>query len=284
MKPIKKLTFFINRQKHGALDLSEELAKVATSIGTQCIICSQHDELKKALKNQDACCVIGGDGTILSTVSDCLENHVPVFGINQGKLGFLATYSPKTVLRHFTSLLQGTYQLEERFVLQCTTAQGKKAIALNDVVIKHYSPYRLMEMDVYCNDQFVTSYASDGLIISTPTGSTAYNLSAGGPIIYPDSNVFAMTPICPHTLSNRSVIFECSSVLKINTIENQNHGLEYQSQISLDGQIPWTQQHNSKNLFPIRVNIFEQKIALIQPIDYSYFKILRKKLKWGDEH
>lgn len=284
MKPIKKLTFFINLQKHGAQDLSEELAKVATSIGTECIICSQHSELKKCLKDQDACCVIGGDGTILSTVPDCLENHVPVFGINQGKLGFLATYSPKTVLRHFTSILHGTYQLEERFVLQCITAQGKKALALNDVVVKHYSPSRLMEIDVYCNDQFVTSYASDGIIISTPTGSTAYNLSAGGPIIYPDANVFAMTPICPHTLSNRSVIFEASSVLKIEPIENQYRGPEYQSQVSLDGQIPWAINNHSQNLFPLEVSIFKQKLTLIQPIDYSYFKILRKKLKWGDEH
>ncbi|PWU06814.1 MAG: NAD(+) kinase [Verrucomicrobia bacterium] len=284
MKPIKKLTFFINLQKHGAQDLSEELAKVATSIGTECIICSDHSALKKALQGQDACCVIGGDGTILSTVPECLQNDVPVFGINQGKLGFLATYSPKTVLRHFTSILQGEYQLEERFVLECTTAFGNKALALNDVVIKHYAPSRLMEMDVYCNDHFVTSYACDGLIISTPTGSTAYNLSAGGPIIYPDANVFAMTPICPHTLSNRSVIFECNSTLKINTIENHYYGTEYQSQISLDGQIPWSEHFNSKNLFPIQVSIYDKKVSLIQPMDYSYFKILRKKLKWGDEH
>lgn len=284
MKPIKKLTFFVNLQKPGAHDLSEELAKVATSIGTECIICSQHSELKKAFKDTDACCVIGGDGTILSTVTSCLEYHVPVFGINQGKLGFLATYSPKTVLRHFTSILEGIYQLEERFVLECSTSHSKKAFALNDVVIKHYAPSRLMEMDVYCNEQFVTSYASDGLIISTPTGSTAYNLSAGGPIIYPDANVFAMTPICPHTLSNRSVIFECGSVLNIHTIENQYYGPEYQSQISLDGQIPWSEHHHAKNIFPIQVSIAEKKLTLIQPIDYSYFKILRKKLKWGDEH
>lgn len=282
MKPIKKLTFFVNPQKLGAKELGEKLAHLATSIGTECITCTKHSELSKALKNQDTCCVIGGDGTILSTVTDCIANHVPVFGINQGKLGFLATYSPETVLTHFRAILEGDYQLKERFVLQCINAQGQRALALNDVVIKHFAPSRLMEMDVYCNDQFITSYSSDGLIISTPTGSTAYNLSAGGPIIYPGSNVFAMTPICPHTLSNRSVVFECSTVLKINTNEPEHDRLEYQSQISLDGQIPWTEHNHQKKLFPIRVTIAPEKLTLLQPTDYSHFEILRKKLKWGD--
>lgn len=282
MKPIKKLTFFINPQKPGAQELGKKLCQLATSIGTECTTCTKHSELPNALKNQDTCCVLGGDGTILSTVPDCIANNVPVFGINQGKLGFLATYSPETVLTHFISILKGDYQLKERFVLQCVNAQGQRALALNDVVIKHFAPSRLMEMCVYCNDQFITSYSSDGLIISTPTGSTAYNLSAGGPIIYPGSNVFAMTPICPHTLSNRSVIFESNTVLKIDTTEPEQDKLEYQSQISLDGQIPWIKHNHQQHLFPIRVTIAPEKLTLLQPTDYSHFEILRKKLKWGD--
>lgn len=282
MKPIKKLTFFVNPQKKGAKDLSEKLAQLAISIGTQCITCLQHSELSSLLKDQDTCCVIGGDGTILSTVAACITNKVPVFGINQGKLGFLATYSPESALSHFISILKGNYQLKERFVLQCINAQNEKVFALNDVVIKHYAPSRLMEMDVYCNDQFITSYSSDGLIISTPTGSTAYNLSAGGPIIYPGANVFAMTPICPHTLSNRSVIFESNTVLKINTKERHHLGPQYQSQISVDGQIPWTEHNHEDNLFPIQVTMASEKLTLLQPMDYSHFEILRKKLKWGD--
>lgn len=282
MTPIKKLTFFVNPKKQGAKILGEQLTQLAISIGTECITCTQPSELSNVLKGQDTCCVIGGDGTILSTVTACIANKVPVFGINQGKLGFLATYSPESALTQFTSILKGDYQLKERFVLQCVNAQNEKVLALNDVVIKHYAPSRLMEMDVYCNDQFITSYSSDGLIISTPTGSTAYNLSAGGPIIYPGSNVFAMTPICPHTLSNRSVIFECSTVLKINTKERKHYDPEYQSQISLDGQIPWTEHNHKDNIFPIQVTIAPEKLTLLQPIDYSHFEILRKKLKWGD--
>lgn len=278
MKPIKKLVFFVNSEKTGADELCTKLTEQATSIGTESIICKNHSCLEQHIKGQDVCCVIGGDGTILSTVTACIKNNVPVFGINRGKLGFLATYSSETVLTHFISILKGEYQFKERFVLECTTITGKKAFALNDVVIKHYSPYRLMQIDVYCNNQFVTSYSSDGLIISTPTGSTAYNLSAGGPIIYPGSSVFAMTPICPHTLSNRSVIFSNDNVLKIVISKSETNNPEHHAQASLDGQVPWA----ASNLFPIEVTIAKETLTLLQPIDYSHFSILRKKLKWGD--
>lgn len=277
MKPIKKLTFYINTDKVGAEDLCEKLAKQASSIGTEYNVCKKQEDLDSYLKDQEVCCVIGGDGTILGTVNACIKTHIPIFGVNQGKLGFLATFSPKTALSSFISILKGEYQLKERFLLECTTANGKKGVALNDVVVKHYSPSRLMTMEVYCDEQFVTAYSSDGLIIATPTGSTAYNLSAGGPIIHPGANVFAMTPICPHTLSNRSVIFSNNKILTVVTTEtDKTH--DNQVQISLDGQIPW----NEPDLFPIKVTVAPKTVTLLQPLDYSHFDILRKKLKWGD--
>lgn len=278
MKPIKKLTFYVNTEKLGAEDLCKKLAEQATSIGTEYNICKKQSELENYLKGHEVCCVIGGDGTILGTVGACMKAQVPIFGINQGKLGFLATFSPKTALTSFISMLKGEYQLKKRFLLQCITTNGKKAWALNDVVIKHYSPSRLMQMEVYCDSEFVTRYSSDGLIFSTPTGSTAYNLSAGGPIIHPGANVFAMTPISPHTLSNRSVIFSNDRVLKIVTSNTDNKTHEMQVQISLDGQVPW----NEPDLFPIEVTIAEETITLLQPLEYSHFDILRRKLKWGD--
>lgn len=278
MKPIKKLTFYVNAEKLGAEDLCEKLAEQAISIGTEYNICKNQSELEDCLKGQEVCCVIGGDGTILGTVNACMKMDVPIFGINLGKLGFLATFSPKSALTSFISMLKGEYQLKKRFLLECITANGKKALALNDVVIKHYSPSRLMQMEVYCDDEFVTAYSSDGLIVSTPTGSTAYNLSAGGPIIHPGANVFAMTPICPHTLSNRSVIFSNDRILKIITSSADTKTHETEVQISLDGQLPW----NEPDLFPIEVTIAEKTITLLQPLEYSHFDILRKKLKWGD--
>lgn len=278
MKPIKKLTFYVNTEKLGAEDLCKKLAEQASSIGTEYNVCRKPIELEGYLKGQEVCCVIGGDGTILGTVSACMKENVPIFGINQGKLGFLATFSPKTALTSFISMLKGEYQIEKRFLLQCSTSNDKKAWALNDVVIKHYSPSRLMHMEVYCNDEFVTRYSSDGVIFSTPTGSTAYNLSAGGPIIHPEASVFAMTPISPHTLSNRSVIFPNSKILKVVASNTDSKMHETQIQISLDGQVPW----DEPDLFPIEVTVAPETVSLLQPLEYSHFDILRKKLKWGD--
>lgn len=278
MKPIKKLTFYVNSDKIGAEDLCAKLAEQAMAIGTEYNVCKNPSELDEYLKGHEVCCVIGGDGTILSTVNACIRGDIPIFGINQGKLGFLTTFSSKSALTSFVSMLKGEYQLKKCSLLECITANGKKALALNDVVIKHYSPSRLMQMEVYCDDEFVTAYSSDGLIVSTPTGSTAYNLSAGGPIIHPGADVFAMTPICPHTLSNRSVIFSNNKTLRIFTSNADAKMHDNQVQISLDGQIPW----NEPDLFPIEVTIALETITLLQPLEYSHFNILRKKLKWGD--
>lgn len=278
MNPIKKLIFYVNPDKSGAEQLCHQLIERAASVGTEFKVCKKQGDLEKELRGQEVCCAIGGDGTILGTLKACIKNHVPVFGINQGRLGFLATLSPEVALAKFDSILRGGYQIKKRFLLECTTANGKRSVALNDVVIKHYSPSRLMQMEVYCDDQFVTAYASDGLIISTPTGSTAYNLSAGGPIIHPGANVFAMTPICPHTVSNRTVIFSNNKVLKLMASEGDMKTHEIEIQISLDGQVPWKEP----DLFPITVTIAPETLNLLQPLDYSYFNILRKKLKWGE--
>ena len=275
MKSINKIAFCVNTEKPGAQELCKELQALAKQLGVQSTFCKKYPITVDCLNDHDACCVIGGDGTMLSAVNASVKNQVPIFGINLGKLGFLATIPLKSAKENFVSMLKGEFTLAKRFILECSTIDGRKAIALNDVVVKHYAPSRLMELNVLCNGQFVNAYASDGIIISTPTGSTAYNLSAGGPIIVPGANVFAMTPICPHTLTNRSVIFDNKSILTIDTPYTSGH-LEKQAHVSLDGQVPW----NPKDIFPLTIKIAKETFSLLQPKDYSHFNILSQKLRW----
>ena len=273
MSPIEKIAFVVNTNKPNAEEVAYLLMKKAQSLGVTTFYLDDPKLPAKALENQDACCVIGGDGTLLSVVNQAVEYDVPVFGINHGKLGFLATLSPKEALLQFSSILSGSHSVQNRTLLSCSTNSSDVYVALNDVFIKNRTPYRLIELEVYCNNELVTSYYSDGLLFSTPTGSTAYNLSAGGPIIFPGTRVFAMTPICPHTLSNRSVIFDSG-----NTITVKLKHKECQAYIALDGTTKFIQE----NTFPISVSISDKTFPLLQTPNYSHFKILRNKLSWGD--
>lgn len=273
MKPIRNIAFVANLKKTGAKSLAESLAKIVQKQGGTADICLKNTIPKKFLANRDACCVIGGDGTLLSVVQQSLQYQTPVFGVNQGKLGFLATFSPEEAIEKFSNLLEGHYNTTHRFILLCQSEGHGEHMALNDVVLKHTNSSHLVTIEVYCNQEFVTIYSGDGLIFSTPTGSTAYNLSAGGPIICPGAKVFAMTPICAHTLSNRTVIFDHNSRIKAVCADP-----DMLIQVTLDGHNNFTVQPNA----PIRIEIPEMTLPLLQPRDYSHFRILRNKLKWGE--
>jgi NAD+ kinase len=225
------------------------------------------------LDGVDACCVIGGDGTLLGIVSAAVAKQVPVLGVNLGKLGFMASLSEDEARTNFKSLISGDYRVDRRTVLRCTTASGEDALALNDIVIKH-SSLGLVTLRVLGNEKDVNEYHCDGLILSTPTGSTAYNLSAGGPIIHPGAHVIALTPICPHTLSNRSVIFDEETRL---TIIPQNN---FESmRVVIDGQ----RKFHKAVEFPLKVEVSKQPFLLIQQGDYAHFRIVRNKLLWGND-
>lgn len=273
MKAIERLVFVVNATKHGAVELAEVLSESAREIGVTADICTDYPVGCDMLKDADACCVVGGDGTLLSVARSALTWQTPVFGINRGKLGFLATYSVDEAQTHFESLLQGNYKLVKRSVLKCRTTGGEESFALNDTVIKSSDGSRLIGLRVTCGDDVVTDYYSDGIVFCTPTGSTAYNLSAGGPIVMPDAGVLTMTPICPHTLTNRSLVFPHASKLKVELLESAGQPL-----LTLDGSPSFHGQH----FFPFEVGIAEQSLLLLQAPEYSHFRILRNKLRWGD--
>ncbi|HEY8902599.1 MAG TPA: NAD(+)/NADH kinase, partial [Chthoniobacterales bacterium] len=187
----------------------------------------------------DLLVVMGGDGTILRVVSRLGEKLPPVFGINLGSLGFLTCLGPGEVVRAVDAILTGDYRLSQRSLLKVElVAEGGSArtyFALNDVVVSRGERSKLVKMDVRIDGELLTNYNADGLIISTPTGSTAYSLSAGGPILMPDSGVFVITPVCPHVLTNRSTVVSDRSVVESRlTVPGQEVFINVDGQSSLE--------------------------------------------------
>jgi NAD+ kinase len=272
MQSIRKLAFVINEQKPGASKLAQALMAIAKKAGAKIKHTSEFPLSAGYLKGFDACCVIGGDGTLLGVARESARAQVPIIGVNRGSLGFLTTFSADEARAQFAALLGGAYQVAWRSLLDCSTGPGQHDLALNDVLIKNELNSRLVRLEVFADEELVTEFSCDGLIFCTPTGSTAYNLSAGGPIIHPGAEVIAMTPICPHTLSNRSIIFQHDVRLRV-----FNRGDSSRLLVAVDGQ---------RNLVtceatPVEISLSKIKLPLAQRVDYSHFSVVRTKLKWS---
>lgn len=273
MDPCRRIAFVINAAKPGAEPLAHELAQRAREMGRETCITSEYPVPSEVLSGCDACCVIGGDGTMLSVVEQAAIAGVPLIGVNMGKLGFLAVFSPKDAHERFAAVLEGDYRITSRALLSCTRAGHERRLALNDVVFRTHSS-RMVRLEVRADDKLVNVYSADGLIFSTPTGSTAYNLSAGGPLVHPHAPVIAMTPICPHTLSNRSVIFSDTTNISIILHEKRSD-----VRISLDGQPLLEELGDSV----VQLGQAPERLKLILNPEYSHFEVVRTKLGWtGD--
>ncbi len=268
---IKNLAFVVNPDKPGARELANKLMRIAGEHGTRTAVTEMHPLPESFLEDIDACCVLGGDGTLLGVVSAAAHTETPVFGVNHGKLGFMATYSEEEVLEHFAGLLNGNFELSRRQLLLCTTAAGQAFLALNDVVLKSDSA-RLAQLSVHAPGELVNHYNCDGLIFATPTGSTAYNLSAGGPIVHPSAEVIVATPICPHTLSNRAVVFSRETVLEVTSQESMQHLI-----LTVDGRAV----ARTETTLPLTVRTAPHTLKLAQHRGHSHFRLIRRKLEWG---
>jgi NAD+ kinase len=272
MKPIRKLAFVVNEKKEGAPALARELAAMAKASGVTFKQTTRYPLAAGFLKGFDACCVIGGDGTLLGVARESARERVPIIGVNRGSLGFLTTFSADEARAHFTDLLRGSFIIDHRSMLDCSTGPGVHDLALNDVLLKDEINSRLVRLEVFSDNELVTDYTCDGLIFSTPTGSTAYNLSAGGPILHPSAGVIAMTPICPHTLSNRSIIFRENVKLRV-----YNRTEDSRLLVAMDGQRNLKVSASS----PVEITIAKLRLPLAQRADYSHFSVVRTKLKWS---
>ena len=239
--------------------------------------CPVHQlESEKIASDVDLILVLGGDGTMIATARMVGDQEVPVLGVNYGGLGYLAEFRIEELYTALESILAGNYRLDRRVMLAVELKSGdappQLSRVLNDVVINKSALARIIEIEAHFNHQFVSSFRADGLIVSTPTGSTAYNLSAGGPVIFPSMNAVVITPICPFTLSNRPIVVPDDAEIEL-LLKTDNEEVA----LTLDGQVG----------FPLKV---EDRIAirksrttfnLIQPMNRNYFDVLRDKLRWG---
>ena len=236
---------------------------------------------KHALVGQvDMVLVLGGDGTLLS-MADCIAvagASIPILGVNFGSLGFLTEVTLPELYPSLEAALSGTAHVEERMMLRSTALRTGRPvgdhITLNDVVITKAARSRMIDLLVSVGDEFVTRVKADGLIVATPTGSTAYNLASGGPIVQPNVDAVILTPIAPHTLTNRPIVIPASSVVRVQPLMDSRDEVF----VTFDGQAGFQLQDGDE----IRVCRADHPLRLIRPSTRSYFEVLRQKLKWGE--
>lgn len=254
---------FLDQGTAESLPAIEITALTRTEIGKQC----------------DLAIVVGGDGTLLNAVRSLAGYDVPLVGVNMGRLGFLTDISPAQMKEKIAAILDGHYQAEERLLLQARVfrdgAEISNSVAFNDVVIHKWEEARMLEFESLIDGRFVNTQRSDGLIVATPTGSTAYALSGGGPILHPTLDAIVMVPVCPHTLSQRPLVIDGNSEVEI-VISESGHG---SAQVTCDGQI-------NLGLMPrdrVKIRKFDRTVTLIHPLDYNYYEVLSAKLHWGEK-
>jgi len=221
--------------------------------------------------------VLGGDGTLLSVARLVGDHDVPILGVNLGGLGFLTEITLEELYRVLAKVVQGDFVTDERVVLNASVIRRGERMAefivLNDAVINKGALARIIDLETTINGEYLTTFKSDGLILSTPTGSTAYNLSAGGPIVYPSLHCIIITPICPHTLTNRPIMIPDDVEIRATLKTKQQEVI-----LTLDGQQGFTLEFEDV----VEVKKAEGHIFLIKSPYRHYFEVLREKLKWGE--
>tara|TARA_A100001015_G_C15044068_1_gene742106 strand:+ start:895 stop:1791 length:897 start_codon:yes stop_codon:yes gene_type:complete len=227
-------------------------------------------------EHTDLAIVVGGDGNLLNAARIFAPHGVPVVGINRGTLGFLTDIAPHEIEKRLKPLLEGNFTEESRFLLEATiTRNGEPHIqgnALNDIVLFPGDISQMIEFEVYIDERFVYSQRSDGLILSTPTGSTAYSLSAGGPILQPGIGCLVLVPMFPHTLTSRPIVVNANSKIDIKMVSEDGH-----QRLSFDGQSHATIDSSDV----ITVVKQPNHLRLLHPEDHNYYHTLRSKLRWG---
>lgn len=248
-----ELKDFLQKQGVGVVVISEQIAEQA-----------------------DLIIVVGGDGTLLNTARDFVDANIPILGVNLGRLGFLADVALEAMFIVVTQVLNGEFSKEERALLSCKVMQDdvilKQNLAFNDVVVHRRGALRMIEFDVFIDDKFVNTQRADGLIVTTPTGSTAYALSSGGAIMHPGVNAIELVSICPHTMSHRPLLVPGDSEISIQ-IKSAVKGVD----VSFDGQVSFAMTSSET----ICIRQHSSFIHLLHPKDYDYFDIIRSKLHWG---
>ncbi len=282
---MKKIALFENDGKLEAIKYAELTAKKLLDLGAEVfarrrLLEDFDDEVRKSIteiqlsefeKYADAVVSFGGDGTMLSAVQQMLNTEVPVMGINVGKLGFLAEFSVSRLDEALEDLINGNYRVVDRSCLR-TEIENSVYYALNDFVIEKRDISQMITVKTFTDEHYVGDYTGDGVIIATPTGSTAYSLSSNGPIIAPSTNVLCITPISPHSLTLRPLVVPDNTEIRIKVESSDRHAI-----LVADGKVKRTLEHGEDIIFTLS----ESRIKLIKPSNNSYYDVLREKLLWG---
>lgn len=252
---------------HGVAALVE--AETAAALG-----CRPAPDLRDA----DLILVLGGDGTVISTAREASLRAVPVIGVNFGTFGFLAEIEAEQLAPALAALVEGRYEVERRLMLTaevagCGGEEAQTAVAANDVAVKAGDPSHVLELRVHANGDLIAEFPADGLLVATPTGSTAYNLSAGGPVVVPGVEAFVLTPICPHTLATRPLVLAADCRV---TVELAGAGPR-RAVVSVDGRINLPLSHDQR----LTVGRAEAELYLARLRPSAFFDSLRGKLRWG---
>ena len=261
-------------EKRGVKLLGKPYSEAAKPTGETCEI--ETVDTARFAAEADLIVVLGGDGTMISTARLVGDREILVLGVNYGSLGYLTDFRIEEMFPTLELIFDGNFEIDRRVMLDAEHWREQEKLAggrvLNDVVINKAALARIIEIEVSLNDLFVNSFRSDCLIVATPTGSTAYNLSAGGPIVYPSMNAVVLTPICPFTLTNRPIVIPDSAEIELKLM-NGNEGVV----LTLDGQTGFRMEAHDR----VVIRKSSMTFNLVQPPNRNYFDVLRNKLKWG---
>lgn len=267
---VQRLLKFLE-QRHCNIMIGENIAALVPSSNLR--VCSR----RMIGESCDLVIVVGGDGSLLSAARTLARSDAKVLGVNRGRLGFLTDISPDDLEDSIGRVLDGEYTVEKRFLLDVELKRGKEPVgvadALNDIVVNSGTSAQMMELELYIDGSFVYAQRADGLIVCTPTGSTAYSLSGGGPIMHPRLDAMALVPMFPHTLSSRPLVVDGNSEVKI-VIGEHN---QIMPPVTCDGQVQLTAQPGDV----IYVRKKPHKLKLVHPLDHSFYASCRDKLRWG---
>jgi len=222
----------------------------------------------------DVLVTLGGDGTLISAVRRSFKHDIPVFGVYAGNLGFLADINIDELDDFVAHLVKGEYRIDERAILKAKFSESNSEVsvyAFNDIVLTRPSVSNMIRIETLVDSKAFNTYYGDGVIVSTPTGSTAYNLSAGGPVLFPLTNVFALTPICPHSLTQRPVVFPREFSIEMKTLQDK-------ALVIIDGQ----DKHELESGESIHIQLAQKTVKLIHREEFNYFDVLKEKLNWGE--
>lgn len=281
-RAVRSVVLFYNEQKPEAVKTFKAVQQILKSQQVKMWM-GRTAEGKRKLAMADIAIALGGDGTMLRVARQLAPHAVPLFGINSGGLGFLSGTDAVELKGNLLTVLAGGFELEERWMLSVEVYRGERRvfgpnIGLNDCVIRCGDTARAITLRASSGALFLANYFGDGLILSTPTGSTAYALAAGGPVVDPRLNAFLIAPICPHTLTQRPLIIPAEHPLAVTLSQRHPHEQPPEALMSLDGQVGCSLRLGDD----VRIRRYEKPFRLLLNPNRSYFETLRRKLKWGE--